>query len=235
MPDQKILKPLRRTLLCIWGLLTLAGLYVELWKYVWGGERTAWVRFLGLSYEQNLPTWYASSLLLVCAVLLGIITFLKNQNRQSFVFHWGLLSLGFAYISLDETTSIHEHWHGATHVGGLLYFSWVVPAACIVLAVAIAYVPFLRALPPRPRWQFFIAGAIFVGGAVLMELPLGYWTDIAGTHNLGYGLIDLVEESMELLGVTWFLMALVEHLPTCAGRERSPVVTTAPAPTAIAS
>ena len=45
-----------------------------------------------------------------------------------------------------------------------------------------------------------------------MELPLGYWTERHGNDNLVYALIDLVEESLELLGVSLFLVALVEYL-----------------------
>ena len=51
-----------------------------------------------------------------------------------------------------------------------------------------------------------------------MELPLGWWTDHYGRQNLGYGLIDLVEESMEILGVTIFLLALVSYLSQPAGK-----------------
>ncbi|XXX72189.1 hypothetical protein WMF30_31535 [Sorangium sp. So ce134] len=34
----------------------------------------------------------------------------------------------------------------------------------------------------------------------------------AGSNNLVYGLIDFVEESMEMLGVNLFLVSLVDHL-----------------------
>jgi hypothetical protein len=45
-----------------------------------------------------------------------------------------------------------------------------------------------------------------------MELPLGYWTERSGTNNFVYGALDWVEESMEILGVTLFLLSLVDHL-----------------------
>ena len=211
MKPFSFLPPLRRVLLGIWGALTAAGLFVELWKYVFFGPRTSWVRFLGLSYEQNLPTWYASSLLLICSIVLVLIARVKHHEGDRFVWHWYILSLGFAYISLDETTTIHEHWSNFFHLDGIFYFGWVIPAGVIVLAGGLFFWPFLRQLPRRPRLQFATAGALFVGGALLVELLLGYWTDIAGTHNLVYGLIDLVEESLELLGVTLFLTALLEY------------------------
>jgi hypothetical protein len=67
-----------------------------------------------------------------------------------------------------------------------------------------------------PRRQFLIAGAIYVGGALGMELPLGWWTERAGSDNLVYALIDGVEETMELSGTTLFLLALVEYLGASA-------------------
>ena len=46
----------------------------------------------------------------------------------------------------------------------------------------------------------------------MMELPLGYWTDLKGKENLTYGMIDLVEESLEIVGVSIFLYILLEYL-----------------------
>ena len=95
---------------------------------------------------------------------------------------------------------------------GVLYFSWVVPAGIIVAALGIAYLPFLRRLPARTRWRFVLAGALYVGGALLMELPLGWWAERAGDDNLVYGLLDFVEESLELAGTSLFLAALLDYL-----------------------
>jgi hypothetical protein len=125
--------------------------------------------------------------------------------------HWRGLALGFLYISLDEVASIHEHAH-FFKLGGVLYFSWVIPAVIVVALVGVSYVRFLKHLPGSTRARFLLAGAIYVGGAVGMELPLGYWTDLHGTNNFGYAAIDWVEESMEILGVTLFLLSLVDYL-----------------------
>ena len=58
-----------------------------------------------------------------------------------------------------------------------------------------------------------------VSGALLMELPLGYWTDLEGTDNLTYGMIDLVEESLEIVGVSLFLYTLLDHLASLTVRK----------------
>jgi hypothetical protein len=168
------------------------------------------VGFLSLSYEGNLPTWYASSLLLLCAVQLGLVAG-EIPPGGSGRPHWWALAILFGFMSLDEAAEIHEHLGGLVGTGGVLYFDWVIPAAIIVALLGLAFLPFLRALPPRTRNRFILAGALYVGGALLMELPLGWWTERHGPDNPGYALIDWVEESLELAGVTAFLLALIAH------------------------
>jgi hypothetical protein len=166
------------------------------------------VGFLSLSYEQNLPTWYASSLLLVCALLLVAIGRDARRRDRRFAIAWFALGTGFAVMSLDEASELHEQLYGVVDGGDLVYFDWIIPAGAAVLLLAIAFVPFLRTLPSRRRRDFVVAGALYLGGAVVMELPLGWWTAAHGTDSAGYALIDWIEESMELAGASWFLLAL---------------------------
>jgi hypothetical protein len=44
-----------------------------------------------------------------------------------------------------------------------------------------------------------------------MELPLGWWTTHYGENTLGYALIDWLEETMEMVGATLALVALLAH------------------------
>ncbi len=169
------------------------------------------VELLSLSYEANLPTWYASSLLLTCALLLTAIAVDVAASGGRRRRHWIGLAIGFFYMSLDEAIELHEHLGGQFGGDGALYFDWVIPATVVVAAVGALYLPFLRDLPPRRRLQFVVAGAIYVGGAVGAELPLGWWTERAGADNAVYAIIDWVEESLELCGTTLFLLALAER------------------------
>lgn len=175
------------------------------------------VEFLSLSYEQNLPTWYASALLLGCAARLAAIARDVSAWRAHF---WGL-AVAFAYLSLDETAEIHEQLGGLVGTGGLLYFDWVVPAAAAVAIFGAVYWPFLCALPAATRRRFVTAGALYVGGALLMELPLGLWVEHAGDDNTTYAMIDFVEETLELAGATLFFHSLGDALgPRAARREK---------------
>ena len=162
---------------------------------------------LSLSYEHNVPTWFASSLLLVCALAAGAIARGAAVRRR----HWWAVTAVFAYASLDEATELHEHLGGRLDTGGVLYFDWVIPAVVILAVLAAAFWPFVRALPAVTRRRLVIAGALYLGGAVGMELPLGWWVERAGSDSLGYGLIDWVEETLELVGASLALVALACH------------------------
>ena len=169
---------------------------------------------LSLSFEGNLPSWYASALPLVCAGLLAWISGDETSDRR----HWQALALGFLAISIDEAVGLHELLSALFTTTGALHFGWVIPAALLVLVLFLAFLGFLRRLhhlSPRTARRFVLAGALYVGGAVLFELPLGWWTARHGDENLGYYLIDWCEETLELAGLTLFAGALLERL---AGR-----------------
>lgn len=205
-------RKLRPILLGVMAAVIAAGLLVELLRVTLQLKRRSGILPLfSLSYEANVPTWYSSALLFTCALVLAVVAAAARQQRQRFVPHWYGLAAGFLYISLDELVSIHEAT-GWLKLSGVLYFSWVIPAAALLLVLGIVYLKFLAHLPAPFRRRFVLCGGIYVAGAVGMELPLGWWTEREGTNNLGYALIDHVEEGLEMLGVNLFLLALLDYL-----------------------
>ncbi len=162
---------------------------------------------LSLSYEGNLPTWFSSSLLLMCAVVAGAIAAGRPPAHR----RWWVICAVAAWMSLDEAAELHENLGGHLDTVGLLYFDWVIPAALIVAGLVIAFLPFVRALPSATRTRLIVAGTIYVGGALVMELPLGWWTEHHGSEGFGYALIDWFEETMEMVGATLALAALLAY------------------------
>jgi hypothetical protein len=197
----------------LWGvvaLLSMAGLGSELLYRAAPSALTDGVmQRLSLSFEGNVPTWAASSLLLVCALVAGSIADLptSSSRRRS----WIAVALAFGYASLDEMAQLHESLGGWVEAGGIFYFDWVISAAILLAALALAFWPWLRDLPATTRRRMVLAALIYFGGAVAMELPLGWWTDRAGSDSLGYALIDWVEETMEMCGAVLMLRALMLH------------------------
>ncbi len=206
------LDSLRRLLIAMLAAVLVAGLLAEIADKVWHArDAEDLLEFVSLSEEWNLPTWFSSVLLFSCGAVLAAIAASKRSTRAPYTVHWWVLAAGFFYISLDEAVQIHEHAGGWVDAGGILYFDWVIPASILVAILGVSYLGFLAHLPRIVRWRFVAAGLLYVGGAVGMELPLGWWTDQAGRHNLTYALIDWVEESLEMIGVSVFLYALIGY------------------------
>jgi hypothetical protein len=175
-----------------------------------------WIRFFNLSYEGNLPTLYSALLLLACSGLLFFIATITRAANQSHSAHWYGLAAIFLYISADEAVIIHETLNEPLrdifNLGGALYFAWVIPFAAAVMVIAAIYFRFWLVLPSPIRIQFALAAAIFVGGAMGTELPISAWYDVHGGSNLTYGLLNLLQEGLEILGVSIFLSALLRYL-----------------------
>jgi len=207
--DQPIaLSTLRRLAWMALPVLASAGLVVELLDHLAPAKSLRpWVELFSLSYEENLPAWYASALLLTTALLTTGHAARARRYRR----HWWFMAAALAYVSLDEVVQLHERLGDVFEGHGPLYFGWVIPAGVVVIVLAALYLPFLRDLPAATRRRFVIAAVVYVGGALLMELPLGLWTERFGDDSLGYALIDVVEETLELLGATLFLGALIDH------------------------
>ncbi|PCC68357.1 hypothetical protein SAMN02745121_05076 [Nannocystis exedens] len=197
----------RRVLVGTAAAFSLAGLVVELLRHL-AGAQGPMISLWSLSYEGNMPSWYASVLPLLCAGLLTWVAAGEVIDR----FYWRLLALGFLVISIDEAVGFHEQLSGRYDVGGVLYFDWVIPAGILVAVLGVAFIGFLRRLSPETARRFVVAGALYVTGAVLCELPLGWWTERYGDDSFGYALIDWCEETLEFVGLTVFAAALLARL-----------------------
>ena len=199
---------LRRRLLYAVAIIAGLGLLVEVWHARSHGDIIeALLPKLSLSYEANLPTWLSSSLLLACAVTAGAIAAARPPWPRHW---WGIVGV-LAWMSLDEAAELHEHLGGLIAAHGIFYFDWTIPAAGVVALLAVIYGPFVRALTATTRDRLLIAAAVYLAGALVMELPLGWWTEHYGSEGLGYGLIDWIEESLEMIGAVLALVALVAH------------------------
>lgn len=211
----------RRVVAAGTAVVSLAGLTVEALKsiYRWKG-RGGVVPLLSLSHEQNVPTFYTALLFLLAASMSALLATRSRERDRRDRFAWWGLCAGFFYISVDEVMELHEQWGRSFRLGGVLHFGWVVPAAGIVLVLAALYARFLLRLPSRIRNRLVLAGAIYVLGAVGMELPLGYWAEREGEKTLGYALIDWVEETLEMVGISFFLFTAFDMLAAAGLRVR---------------
>lgn len=169
-----------------------------------------------LDAENNFPTYYASFTILICAGLLAVITFLRARQKAPYTLQWGGLALIFLLMSIDEYMSFHEVLGSNLSKwllpNGVLASPWVIPGAVGVLILGLAFVPFVFHLPPRTRNLVILSGAIYVFGALIMDIISGHYVTRYGMGNIGYELQVYVEETLEMIGIALFTFTLLDYL-----------------------
>lgn len=206
-----------RTLLVIVGVLLSLSLCSQLVKYGTGHDTVfGIIPLLYVDYEANLPTWYSSIALLTASVVVCFIALSKRAQKDRYTFHWFFLSGLFFLLSVDEVATIHEcaiePMRKLIDASGVLHYAWVIPGGIFVLMVGGFMMRFVFSLPARTRNLFMIAGAVFVGGAIGVEMISAFHAFSHGEKNLLYSLIITFEEAMEMLGVIIFIHANLEYL-----------------------
>ncbi len=98
------------------------------------------------------------------------------------------------------------------HFTGYLYYSWVILGGFFVVAVGLSYLRFLAHLPAVTRRLFLVAGSLYVGGVLGVEMMGAHWDSLYGQANLGYAMIVAVEEMLEMAGIVVFLYALCSYI-----------------------
>jgi hypothetical protein len=175
------------------------------------------IAFFDLDEEESFGTWFSALILLAAGQLLLLQARLARQRAQGWSSWWLLLGIGFHILSVDEVVGIHEYVNTVFEDT-----PWTTYAAGLVLVVGLAFLPFLKALPPRTRYLFIIAGAIYVGGAVGVERATDWYLVHDLLDTLEYNLWTAVEEFMEMAGVILFIYALLDYL----GSHQRPVTVT---------
>lgn len=174
------------------------------------------VRLFDMGTEGNVPTWYQSTLLLGCAVLLAVICAARRARADRFARHWLALSILFALLSLDEAAAIHEmlgRRPPALDPGSLevLWYAWLVPAVPAIAALGWAYLRFVVALPRRTRALLLLAGSVYLAGSVGLEAASHVYGTYARTDVLGQ-VLSTLEEALESAGTILFAYTLLAYM-----------------------
>ncbi len=193
---------------------------------------------LNLDKEVNdLPTWYQSSTLLLSSVLLLVIGLARRELKDKDAKYWGLLSLIFLFLSLDEAVSIHEQMtmplRTTFHLEGFLFLSWVIPASFLVAVLGIVLSRFLFRLPSSTRNLMILSALIYLAGALGVEMVGANYMFMMNDppdigSNFTYAIITTVEEFLEMTGIVVFIYCLLSYLfvPIPAEVEERSVVRT---------
>ncbi len=173
--------------------------------------------------DSSVPTFFSSLALATAAVLLVVIGRSETQSRARR--SWYLLAAIFLAMAIDEVARFHEWLGDATDVGGdgFFYYTWMYFGIALVVGIGAVFLPFVLRQPRRLRNLIIVSAALFVGGALLMEMvnanlessvdaeTAERWAEF-GTDSFRYAMQTTVEELFEMVGVVVFVYALLDEL-----------------------
>jgi hypothetical protein len=205
--------------------LAIAHLVMQSVRYHHGHQEFyGLVRLFDMGVEANLPTFFAAFQLLIVSALLAAIGLSRRQAKDRFARHWLFLALIFFLLAADEMSGMHEMSIRPIRdmapwlVTGFFYWAWVIPAAVLVAVVAVTYARFVfRYLPAATRTTTLIGAALFVGGAIGVEMPEARHVQQHGLDNFTYAVFVLIEETLEKAGILVFLSGLLRYFSSHVG------------------
>ncbi len=168
-----------------------------------------------LNAENNVPSLFAATAMLAAAGLLFATSSAEARQGQSSRAGWITLGCAFVFLAIDESVALHEQLNrpvrAALQVDGALHFAWVIPYALLSALFVASLTRFLLALDPRTRRDFFVAGAVYVTGAILLEMVGARIWVAEGPQTRAYFIGTTIEETLEMLGIALFVRSILAH------------------------
>lgn len=165
--------------------------------------------------EKNIPTWFQTSLIMVSALILSLITLERWQRRSRYRWHWVALTVLVTFFSLDEAAALHD---GLTPIvralmdaDGVFYFGWVVPAIALLAVIAATAWHYYAHIPTQVRRTFILAICIYFIGAVGFEMAGGLALRVLELPRLAQASIWHLEELAEMMGMAIFLYGTLNY------------------------
>ncbi|MEP2704904.1 MAG: hypothetical protein ABJN98_08975 [Roseibium sp.] len=207
-------------------ILVIMAAVRDIYLHVYGTETALrGLNMFRLDAENNFGAWFASLMLASNAFLAFMCArSARAENDGPVSRNWFLISVILVCMSFEEIVGFHERTNdpirGILNVDGLLYYAWVIPGAFLVAVVGAFFLPFLWKIPRRTAYGLFIAGAIYVSGALGMELIGALLVSQGEFESNQYRLAVLLEETMELSGLAILFWVLSDYIRDRTGAWR---------------
>jgi hypothetical protein len=148
--------------------------------------------------KNNFPIYFSVFCLIFVAVLLYTIYTYHRQNGLRDSRYWLVLTIGFLYLSIDESVNIHGSLtnliRALFHTDGALFYAWVIPAIIICLILAIYFLPFFLRLPYRYKVLFGLSTLLFVGGTVVLKVVTSYFDPQTGQFRWLMAILGTIKQ-----------------------------------------
>lgn len=171
------------------------------------GWNLLWTAF-DIGAEGNVAVWFAAAMWLLVGTLAALAAITSDRFRKS----WWLFAAVAVIASADEAAALHERLFFvgdrlAPVLPGVLHYSWVIPGTAIALVVGALLIRLVLALRTRVTIGLIGSATVFLLGALVMESITGIVERDQGRSDL-YVALMYVEETFELIGVAWAVIAL---------------------------
>lgn len=211
----------RRVLLVIVLVLLVLDEAVLTSRYFLGHGRLGGLYALfDLDVETSVSTFVQSTLLVTAAVVLWLLARALPDARLVA----RVLAAATLWVAADEASQIHELLivpiDRAWHTSGIFRFGWVIPGIAVAVVVVVLSIRLVRAIAPSARPGLVVGGALYLLGAVGMEMAGGAWLDAHGGDAAYRMVFTSIEETMEGAGIVLALAALLEALRAAGGVVR---------------
>jgi hypothetical protein len=182
---------------------------------------------LDFSDEMSIPTWFAQFLFLVSSVCAFGIALLERS--QATFRYWLFLSALLLAGSVNEVASIHESILQIIHLN---YFgenpstylenAWIVVLPFILIAGLSSLYVVYQTLPFSVVKIVFIAAIVYFTGAVFVDIFDGVITERTFFEQ---GILAVLEEGLELIGISILLYGLLNYLEQVYGSRINSALT----------
>jgi hypothetical protein len=169
-----------------------------------------------INNEGNIATFWNTFLLLLTSAIAFIVASAKFSQRDSYRFEWALLSLVFFYLSMDESSVIHEKFSillkNLPDINGWAHYKWLYAGGLAVLLLTFMFMRFYLHLDLRNKILFPVSMGLYLFGAFGGELLSGHYAEVNGTKNVPYALMTHGEELGEQVGIILMIFTLLTYL-----------------------
>lgn len=178
-------------------------------------------RLAGLDWENSFPTWLSAALMATSAVLCWVESRLTEAGLRR---RWSLLGWGFLLLSVDEIAGFHGAlWRplqAALDLEGVLAYGWALPAIVGFGVAGVYFSPLLPSLPADVRRRVVTVAALFVTGAVGLELVSGALFARGSGGGWTYFAVATVEETVEIVAMFLFVDTMAMWLADRSAQVR---------------
>lgn len=169
-----------------------------------------------INNEGNIATFWNTLLLLLTSAVTFVVTAAKFSQGNKYRFEWLLLGLVFFYLSMDESSVIHEKFSvllkNMPDINGWAHYKWLYAGGAAVLVLTFLFIRFYLHLDLRNKILFPVSMALYLFGAFGGELLSGYYAQANGTKNIPYMLMTHGEELGEQIGIILMIFTLLTYL-----------------------